>query len=296
MLAHKVNNCEKKQFHDKKTVKRIWNVKRYKTLLSATFIIVSVVAMSFSVLAFVGYRHGDANGDGFVSPEDVIVLKQLLTNCDASVAVTDGNPDVNGDGVVNLKDVTLLRRYLAGGWGVELPETEDPETVLSDDLAQYEVLSTSCSDAGVTSTSFKFGSSVLGRDMVCWSIQPDSYSRTVLLNFAIHGWEDSYVADGQLLVDLGNALVEYYSFSSDLKGCRLLIIPCANPDGIAEGTTNNGFGRCNADGIDLNRDFDANHVVNTTARNYTPAPFSSVESQALRDLVWAADPDVVVDL
>ena len=77
--------------------------------------------------------------------------------------------------------------------------------------------------------------------------------------------------------------------------CRLLIIPCANPDGIAEGVTKDGFGRCNADGVDLNRDFDANHVVKPKGRNYTPYPFSAPESRALRDLVWASNPDVVVD-
>ena len=30
--------------------------------------------------------------------------------------------DINGDGEINAKDVTILRRYLAKGWGVELPE------------------------------------------------------------------------------------------------------------------------------------------------------------------------------
>lgn len=56
-------------------------------------------------------------------------------------------------------------------------------------------------------------------------------------------------------------LLEHYFQSENLHGCRLLIIPCANPDGIAEGTINDGFGRCNAYGIDLNRDFDAEHAV-----------------------------------
>ncbi len=255
-------------------------------------VLTALCCLILPVSAAVAYSYGDANGDGTVNLKDVTVLRRMLADGEST---DTGNPDVNADGIVNLKDVTLLRRYLAGDWGVELPNTGSSSGALSDDLTQYEVLTTSCNEADITSTSFKFGSSVLGRDMVCWSIQPPSYSRTVLLNFAIHGWEDSYAADGQLLVDLGNALIAYYSAASDLQSCRLLIIPCANPDGIAEGTTNNGFGRCNADGVDLNRDFDANHVAYTTARNYTPAPFTGVESQALRDLVWAADPAVVVD-
>ncbi len=264
-----------------------------KRLILIMLLIVSLLVIP--VGAIINYQHGDVNGDGSVNLKDVTALRRLLADGDVDASSVEGNPDANGDGEVNLKDVTLLQRYLAGGWGVELPDTDSSDNALSDDLAGYEVLSTACSEAGITSTSFRFGTSVLGRDLVCWSIQPESYSKTILLNFAIHGWEDSYAADGQLLVDLGNALVEYYSANADLNGCRLLIIPCANPDGIAEGTTNYGFGRCNADGVDLNRDFDAEHIAYTTARNYTPAPFTGVESQALRDLVWAANPAVVVD-
>lgn len=257
-----------------------------------------LLALTISVSATgILYPHGDANGDGAVNLKDVTYLRRMLAEGDVDTSAFEGNPDANGDGVVNLKDVTILQRYLAGGWGVELPQSPEPEESepLSPDLAQYEVLSTSTSENGVVCTSFLYGQSVLGRDLVCWTIHREAYSRTILLNFAIHGWEDSYAADGRLLVELGNALVAHYSQSGDLQDCRLLIVPCANPDGIAEGTTNNGFGRCNADGIDLNRDFDASHVVYTNARNYTPAPFSGAESCALRDLVWASDPDVVVD-
>ena len=267
-----------------------------KSMVLFLFLIVSSLMISVGATSVL-YQYGDANGDGKVTLKDVTELRRLLATSDVDISEIEGNPDVNGDGVVNLKDVTLLRRYLAGGWGVELPPTTTPEDdkPLASDLVQYEVLTTTQSENGVTSTSFKFGESVLNRDLVCWSIQQGDYSRTILLNFAIHGWEDSYAADGQLLVDLANSLIMHYSQSKDLKDCRLLIVPCANPDGIAEGTTNYGFGRCNADGIDLNRDFDANHVPYTSVRNYTPYPFSAVESRALRDLLLAANPDIVVD-
>lgn len=264
----------------------------------AFIVLLLMSGLIFSVsAASILHQYGDANGDGTINLKDVTELRRLLAAGDVDVSEIEGNPDANGDGVVNLKDVTTLRRYLAGGWGVDLPQITEPEMnePLASDLAQYEVVTTTQSENGVTCTSFKFGQSVLERDLVCWSIQQGEFSRTVLLNFAIHGWEDSYAADGQLLVDLGNALVEHYSGSDDLQACRLLIVPCANPDGVEDGTTNNGFGRCNADGIDLNRDFDASHMVYTNARNYTPAPFSGAESRALRDLVYAANPDVVVD-
>ena len=251
-----------------------------------------IFCMTVSAAAVGIYQYGDANGDGAVDRQDLDVLWNGLANRGVSTDQQTGCPDVNGDGVVNMKDVTLLQRYLDGNWNIELPESNRP---LAEDLEHYEIVGTSTSEDGVVCTSFRFGQSVQGRDLVCWSIQQGEYSRTVLLNFAIHGWEDSYAADAQLLVDLGNALVDHYSEVPNMQNCRLLIVPCANPDGVEEGTTNNGFGRCNADGIDLNRDFDASHIVYTSARNYTPAPFSGVESRALRDLVWASDPDVVID-
>ena len=290
--------------------------RKMRHLLTAVCVLLLIPAAVACASAI--YQYGDANGDGSVNLKDVTALRRMLSEGDVDLSSAEGNPDVNADGTVNLKDTTLLQRYLAGGWDVTLPEIDDaeetepteeptegpteptempsePEHGLSEDLSGYEVLSTSTNGSGIICTSYLYGSSVQGRDLVCWSIHPESFSRTVLLNFEIHGWEDEYAADGQVLVNLGNALVSCYAQRTDMYNCRLLIIPSSNPDGLAQGITNNGFGRCNADGIDLNRDFDANHVVNTTARNYTPYPFSGAESRALRDLVWASSPDVVID-
>ena len=198
---------------------------------------------------------GDVNQDGVINLKDVTQLRRLLSNEDGNEALDKTNMDVNADGNVNLKDVTYLRRYLAGGWDVELPIiSETPETpekpdessneALSKDLQGYDVISTSTSEKKVTSTSFRYGKSTKERDLVCWSIWQGEYERTILLNFEIHGWEDEYAKDGQLLVDLGNYLVDYFSKQTDLHNCRLLIIPSCNPDGLAEGTTGNCQGSC----------------------------------------------------
>ena len=145
-------------------------------------------------------------------------------------------------------------------------------------------------------TKHKYGTSELGRDLEYYSFEPKGYSRTVLLNFAIHGFEDEYSADAQVLVDTANQLIDYYNNNFDkLKNTKLIIIPCANPDGLLDGNTNNGFGRCNAKGIDLNRDFDANYRAYSSARNYTQSPFSASESRALRDLVLSAKPEITID-
>ena len=166
---------------------------------------------------------------------------------------------------------------------------------LPEDLQMYEILTSQTDENGIQTASFKYGTSVLGRDLIAWTIVPRSYDRTMLLNFEIHGWEDLYAGDGQYLVDLGNAVVSHYSETGGLNGCRLIVIPSCNPDGLADGTTNNGFGRCNADGIDLNRDFDADYQSNSSARNYTPYAFSGKESAALRDLVLVSDPFIAID-
>ena len=140
-----------------------------------------------------------------------------------------------------------------------------------------------------------YGQSEQGRDLICYSISDANYHTTILLTFAIHGFEDSYKRDGQALTDTALNLIDYYKNTGLPSSIRLLIVPSANPDGLSEGKTQNGFGRCNAKGIDLNRDFAANHKVRKKGRYYTPYPFSAKESRALADLVLTQKPDIVID-
>ena len=104
---------------------------------------------------------------------------------------------------------------MVGGWSClkfETEETDEPDKdVIGKDLQDYEVITSTTSSQNVVCTSFKYGTSTQGRDLVCWSIQKGEYVRTLLLNFEIHGWEDEYSKDGQLLVDLGNYLIDYFS-------------------------------------------------------------------------------------
>lgn len=224
---------------------------------------------------------GDANNDDEVDLKDVVVIRRWLSG-GWNIIIDESNADVNCDAVVDLKDVVILRRYFSGGWGIDLDSFKP-----SDDETETNK---------VKVDEFVYGTSENGRDLICYSFTPESYSRTVLLNFAIHGFEDDYDADAQVLVDAANELIAYYREYDNFSDCRVLIVPCANPDGLLDGTTNNGFGRCNASGIDLNRDFDANYAANTTpGRNYTPYAFSAAESRALRDLCYEYNPDIVCD-
>lgn len=146
---------------------------------------------------------------------------------------------------------------------------------------------------------YVYGQSELGRDLTCFHIENEKQfteSKKILLNFAIHGFEDAFDYDGKVLVDIANRIIEYYKEHYDELGTyELYVVNCSNPDGTYEGKTNNGYGRCQSNGIDLNRDFDYYHVNYYNDRNYTTSSFSAVESRALRDLTKKIKPTYVVD-
>lgn len=219
---------------------------------------------------------GDVNNDKAVNMKDIVLLQQYSNSFD--VNINSKAADVYFDSAINMKDIALLQKYL-NDYDVTLGEKQDQQP------------------EGTAYSKFVYGKSEMGKDLVCYSFTPENYTDTVLLNFAIHGYEDEYAADAQVLVDTANTLIEYYNTNTDKwSDTRLLIVPCANPDGLYDGYTNNGFGRCNANGVDLNRDFDANYKANpTVGRNYTPYAFSASESRALRDLVNEYSTDVVID-
>lgn len=103
------------------------------------------------------------------------------------------------------------------------------------------------------------------------------------------GYEDEYAKDGQILVNLANDLVEYYSNNPEnLKDYQMLIVPSTNPDGLIEGKNNwragteGAFGRCTANGVDMNRDF-------------KEGEFKAVESQKLKELMDEYKMDIHID-
>lgn len=111
--------------------------------------------------------------------------------------------------------------------------------------------------------------------------------KTLFMDFAIHGFEDEYYRDGQVLVNEANALIEYFSVhTAQLKNYTLVIVPCANPDGVIAGTNNQracntAFGRCTANHIDINRDWGS---------------FRAVETRALRDFIKQCKPTFYLNI
>ncbi len=150
---------------------------------------------------------------------------------------------------------------------------------------------------------FPYGWSGCGRPLLATRIGPPdsgagppggSNSPTALLVFEVHGYEDRLPRDGRLLVDLARAVIARRAAET---AWTLYVVPSSNPDGLADGWTRDGPGRCQVSaGIDVNRDFPVDFSPSLRARNLTgPRPCASPEARALMDLVLAVRPDVVID-
>lgn len=159
------------------------------------------------------------------------------------------------------------------------------------------LLACTASSAGAN-PSFIYGQSELGRDLVCHRVGSAEADSSILLVFGVHGFEDAYDHDGHVLRMIAEGMIHHYTANTDeLQNFCLYIIPSANPDGLIDGTTNHGFGRCNANGFDVNRDFSFNWTEDTTTRNQTgEEPFVTAEARAIRALVEKIQPTYGVDV
>lgn len=130
---------------------------------------------------------------------------------------------------------------------------------------------------------YGIGLSCSGRALVTYRFGPDD-APVVLIFAGIHGDEPASATVAERLVD---ALSEHPPTDR-----RVVLLPVANPDGLAAGT------RVNARGVDLNRNF--------PAQNWTPAhrqrerhgtqPLSEPESRALTTLIETLDPVLIVSI
>lgn len=147
---------------------------------------------------------------------------------------------------------------------------------------------------------FEYGRSGLNRPLTAYKITGTGAGsgKKIMCVFGIHGFEDAWYRDGEELVKIADEVVRHFrEHREELEGCELVVVPCANPDGIYEGWTCNGPGRTQlSPGIDINMDFDYRFKVRNNLRNKTGSrPFSSPEGAALRDLVLEEKPDIIID-
>ena len=137
-----------------------------------------------------------------------------------------------------------------------------------------------------------YGKSGQGRDL--YAKQIGNGKKTLILTFALHGYEDHWAQDGKALVYIANETIKRlckYDSVVKKKGWTVYVIPAANPDGVNlspdKGGSMNGPGRCTVKSmIDLNRCFDYGFYPIYNSRNYNGwKPTIPVEAKSLKKFV-----------
>ena len=110
--------------------------------------------------------------------------------------------------------------------------------------------------------------------------------------FAIHGYEDKWDKDGYELIEIANNFYNKLLEDKDYdlaEKWTIYIFPGVNQDGLQEGSTNNGPGRCTiTTKIDMNRCWQIGSTYEkfTSDRNYNgDTGFQAYEAQSLRDFM-----------
>ncbi len=151
------------------------------------------------------------------------------------------------------------------------------------------------------------GTSVDGRDITAYHFGEGETE--ILFVGGIHGgyeWNTSLVS---------YELIDWFEENPDVvpENVSVTVVPALNPDGLAEvvGTADrfaaadvtasveeSVSGRFNANGVDINRNFDCNWQAEGSWQDQTvdagDEPFSEPESQALRDYIESNNPDAAV--
>lgn len=144
-----------------------------------------------------------------------------------------------------------------------------------------------------------YGQTGTGRDMTAYRF--GTGENIMVVGFALHGYEDNFNRDGLALVytaDLLMDLLDENISTVNNYGWSIYVLPCINLDGLIDGYTCNGPGRCTTTylnssgslvtgkGIDLNRSFPTGWTQYTSARNFNGStPLASLEAQALAQFI-----------
>lgn len=144
-----------------------------------------------------------------------------------------------------------------------------------------------------------YGTSGSGRNLTAYRF--GTGRNVMVLGFTIHGYEDNWSGDGEALVYTAGQLMQLLHQNSALLqdyGWSVYVLPCMNPDGLTDGWTKDGPGRCTTTylngsgnlvtgrGIDMNRSFPTRWQSYSEDRNFNgSAPLASRESRALAQFV-----------
>ena len=130
-----------------------------------------------------------------------------------------------------------------------------------------------------------YGTSGLGKDLKYYKL--GNGPNVAFAVFEQHGWEDAWAYDGIELIKIAQDVIQNLSTNGISSNWTLFIIPYANPDGVTNGYTNNGPGRCTVTTkIDMNRCWPAQFRAYYTSRNYTgDYALGAPEAQVLKKFI-----------
>ena len=193
-----------------------------------------------------------------------------------------------------------------------LPRLLAPETNLLPQPTRTRIAPTSTSKpvtastpTGIEPTSTPFsllheqqpeviGTSMEGRPLLVYTFGSGEHERMIVAD--VHG------GDEWNTLTLANQLIKYLNASPDMipDDITLYILPSLNPDG--EARSHDKYGRLNANGVDLNRNFPVNWRANWERGgcwNYLPTsggtgPGSEVETQALINFLSAHEIEALI--
>lgn len=137
-------------------------------------------------------------------------------------------------------------------------------------------------DSGPERSRFTLGQSFQGKPIEC--IVHGQGEDVLLVIATIHGTEP---AGTPLVESFDKWLIDH---PEQLEGRQVVIVPVANPDGMAAGE------RFNTRGVDLNRNFPAGNWEETSRNMHGDAPLSEPESRILMQVVCRFFPNRVVSI
>lgn len=129
-----------------------------------------------------------------------------------------------------------------------------------------------------------YGKSVKGRHLIAYALGKGP--NVTMIFGAFHGNEPATpVVVEKLLTYLRKNPGQWY-------GCRVVLAPCVNPDGLHNGM------RTNAHHVDINRNFPGTWHRHTAKSRYSPgsSPASEPETKAVIDLINAYHPQKIISL